>query len=154
MIKFRNSPAAPSSAAIEVLETRLGLRLPDDYRHFLLTFNGGRPTPGDFVDKRDASIAESFHVDWLYGMCEGDPDIDLERHIMTFKGRMPGNIIPIGSDSCGNQVCVSASGDDCGVVYFWEMEKEADPDEGETPSYDNLGWVADSFADFLRGFEE
>jgi uncharacterized protein (TIGR02996 family) len=37
-----------SSADLDWLEARFGLRLPDDYRAFLLNYNGGRPDPQYF----------------------------------------------------------------------------------------------------------
>lgn len=41
------------------LEKQLGVRLPDDYRAFMLEHNGGRPEPQGFAFRRDGATEES-----------------------------------------------------------------------------------------------
>ncbi|MBI2812410.1 MAG: hypothetical protein HYX67_16515, partial [Candidatus Melainabacteria bacterium] len=40
-------------------------------------------------------------------------------------------------------------------VYFWDHEREADPDQGQTPeTAGNVHLIADSFSEFLDGLFE
>jgi hypothetical protein len=106
------------------------------------------------MEREGRGYSES-SVEWLYGIQEGGEFFNsFELHYRGSRGRMPPNIIPIGSDPGGNQICISVSGPDQGHVYFWDHEKEADPDDNEEPGYDNLYFVAHSFSDFLNGLFE
>ena len=68
----------------------------------------------------------------------------------TFTDRMPKRLVPIASDSFGNQICIAVSGDDRGSIFFWDHEKEADEGEGESPeTIGNVTLIADSFSAFL-----
>jgi hypothetical protein len=40
------------------------------------------------------------------------------------------------------------AGEKCGQIYFWDHEAEMD--EGEPPTYDNLYLIADSIDDLLN----
>lgn len=126
-------------------ESLIKARLPEDYRSFLLTHNGGEPTPEVFF------INESQGDDILgkfYGLYKEPQYSSLSWCFETNRGRMPSNIIPIGTDPGGNQVCLSVSGSDYGAIYFWDHE-EVNNEEG--PNYDNLYLLAPNFTAFLNG---
>ncbi len=77
---------------------------------------------------------------------------DLRHHVNVFRDRVPANLLPIARDPGGNLICLSIAGSDRGKVYFWDHEEEAE--EGETPGYDNVYFVADSFDDLLHNLSE
>jgi cell wall assembly regulator SMI1 len=133
---------------IDQLEHAIGMRLPDDYKAFLLRYNGGVPTPAAFPIDRfennpygvvqvlfriDGKI-ESSNLDWNYGV---------------MNGRIQSNLFPVGCDGSGDLICVSLFGDDAGSVVFWDYY-------GETPepSYSNVYHIADSFSEFLTSLRE
>lgn len=64
---------------------------------------------------------------------------------------MPETLLPIGHDSLGNLICLGVVGDDAGTVYFWDHEAEADEDE--PPTWDNLSVIQPSFSAFLKSLE-
>jgi hypothetical protein len=140
-----NKPA--DAAALERWTKSLPGRLPADYLRFLQQSNGGKPQPNRCPDMRGEF---RFSVRTLLGIT-GSSDTDLGAHMERFRGRVPGNMIPIGYDDCGNLFVLSIAGKDAGCVYFWDHELEAD--EGEPPRTDKLTRVAVNFAAFLRGLK-
>ena len=132
-------------------EDSWGFRLPDDYRRFLLQFNGGRPHPRyfEFKDHEGGSSVHSF-----LGFNE-DYNRNLVKKLQMFKDRLPARFFPVAYDDGGNQICLSISGNDRGKVYFWDHELQADQTVGESPeNADNIMLVADSFEEFLNGLHE
>jgi hypothetical protein len=151
-MKFERSLPCLEEVKLREVEQLIGSPLPADYRAFLLTHNGGKPSLTGFRMEREGRGYSESSVAWLYGIQDGGEFFNsFELHYRGLRGRMPAHIIPIGSDPGGNQICISVAGPDLGRVYFWDHEKEADPDEDEEPGYDNLYFVANSFSDFLNG---
>ncbi|OJV94841.1 MAG: hypothetical protein BGO39_34035 [Chloroflexi bacterium 54-19] len=132
-----------SESDVREFESLIKSRLPEDYRAFLLAHNGGEPDPEVFF------INESQGDDILakfYGLYKEPKYSSLAWCFETYRGRMPSNIIPIGTDPGGNQVCLSIGGSDYGAIYFWDHEGI-----GETPPYENLYLLAPNFSAFLDG---
>jgi hypothetical protein len=136
-------PTQPTQEDLRLLEEELGARLPDDYRAFLIKFNGGRPEPNWFPMQGELGVGG---VDLFLGIRrpgEWDDLLTAKRRLLE---RMPPHMLPIAHAECGNLICLSLGGSDSGSVYYWDHELEAD--EGEEPTYANLSHVADSFATF------
>lgn len=148
MIRSGSNPYGPATPErVAAFEDRIGHALPDDYRRFLLTDNGGQPERPVFAVPPD-------HWDvlrYLPGLHDGPYYHNLEYPLRTYRdeGRMPPELIPIGSDPFGNWICLGVAGEPRGRVYFWEHEAEADEDE--PPTWDNLRRLADSFTEFVAG---
>jgi hypothetical protein len=128
-------------------ENEWGFRLPDEYRRFLLKYNGGRPEPFSFKFKgRDTGSRIAF----LFGI-GGEDYRDLLWTLDIFRGRLPSRFFPIANDDGGNLICISMSGEDSGKIFFWWHEWEADPGQGESPeTQDNVELIADSFGEFME----
>ena len=77
------------------------LKLPDDYRSFLLEHNGGRPNP-EIIDFIQYGRSQSDIVNYLGGIHNGEYWSRLEWHINSLKGRIPSGFIPIDDDPGGN----------------------------------------------------
>jgi cell wall assembly regulator SMI1 len=127
--------------ALEQCEKDLGVRMPDQFRSFLLKHNGGRPTPACF-DFRDSEGGST--IQWFHGISE-DYNKSLLRKSRMFHERIPQGLLPIASDDGGNQICISVRETDYGKIYLWDHE---DPDP------DNIIVVADTFDEFLAGLHE
>jgi hypothetical protein len=118
-------PLIPSDLA--EFESEVGAKLPDDYRAFLLKFNGGyfedkvrypylEPCPyGEF------GIIECFH-----GLNTGYDYADIRDDIKVLEDwNVPRNLLPIGDDIFGDPICLSITGVNRGRVFFWHREDEA-----------------------------
>lgn len=144
-----------ASEGLEAAEQALGVSLPDDYRAFLLKYNGGQVEPDGFAitwrpGQREAMVGAASMVSWLFAVYDGRHENLLRMNQVTFKGRLPPGTIAIGRDPGSNLLLLRTTGPRYGEVLYWLMETEARTEDGEPPSEDNVGFVADSFDDFLQ----
>ncbi|MCL6511720.1 MAG: SMI1/KNR4 family protein [Anaerolineae bacterium] len=127
------------------LEERLGFRLPEDYRAFLLQHNGGRPKPNVFsLTDTDLATTEDT-IAWFMCIKPGDVN-DLLETASALQGRIPNNLLPIAVDPFGNYICIAVLGPDKGRIYFWDHELES--------TVSNVYFLADSFDNLLHSLRE
>lgn len=151
---------------VEVFERLIGERLPDDYRTYLLTNNGAFPYKADFPEDRGVLI----WIDWQgkppkeYGggrlvevMCkllnDASNTSDLAYHVETFKDRIPDDTIAIGRNPGGSLFLLGIRGGNRGKVFFWDRRYETVQKAGDIPTYDNVGFAASNFDEFLNRLE-
>lgn len=89
------------------------IRLPDDYRSFLLDYNGAMPEGNIFR----YSNAELFNVRRFIPL---DELLSIKHRI----GDLLCEFLPVAYDSCGNYVCLDL--DAGGEVFFWDHEEPSD----------------------------
>jgi hypothetical protein len=153
-IRDANRYGSLSEERLAKLEARLKGRLPEDYRAFLLSHNGGRPTLCRFtfpVDgEEQASILEWFFA--VHDQPHEEPDEwdetggglppyfgqPLEEVWADLRSEKPkAGVLPIGRDPGENLVCLGYTGKRAGAVWWYDHETE---------SFTRL---ADSFTGFL-----
>jgi hypothetical protein len=124
MIPMTETYGVASNSDLEAFEKKLGVSLPQQYRDFLLTQNGGRPDLPEFkVPNWGDAVANTF-----YGVGVGGCD-DVEASLQSLDDVMPiDRVIPIGDDPFGNQICLGIRGEYFGKIYFW-VHDEMDEDE-------------------------
>ncbi|MFG6460925.1 SMI1/KNR4 family protein [Roseateles sp. DXS20W] len=142
-----------AEAGVQAAEQILGVRFPPDYRAFLLSLNGGRPQPEGFKIEWAPGQAcgedwRTTAMSWFYCITEERIGNLVRSNRVTFEGRLPRGTLTIGPDAFGNQLLLAFDGPYAGKVLLWIKDHEAS--DGETPGYDNVGFVADSFADFIQ----
>jgi hypothetical protein len=135
------------------LEAEIGALLPNDYRQFLLSCNGGYiggalwysgPTP----DGRSADVGVH-HVggrrDAYYYSLSWNRD--------CYGARIPRDLLWIMDDPFGNAICLGIRGDSYGRIYFWDHEHEPVEGnwDGEINTAQNVTLIASSFTDFVDG---
>jgi SMI1-KNR4 cell-wall len=141
-LEERREPA--TEQAVEEAERLLEVRIPDEYRRFLLEeSNGGTPEPCIFW--RDEWPRPG--VDGFLGVGL-DGDADLVHVYEQYRDRMPSWCLPF-ADSGGDWLCLSLREEDRGKVLFWFHEEEAD--EGEPATDRNLYVIEAGFDAFLNG---
>lgn len=147
-VTFSNGRGPLSTERLAQAERNIGVALPSGYREFMLEHNGGKPSRRDFVFANETGPYTDGSIRAFYAIDDTSTS-SLETKHRIFCGvtppRIPRDMIPIASDSFGNQICIGVTGDRCGYVYFWDHEKE---DEGE-PTYRNMHLIAASFVEFL-----
>jgi SMI1 / KNR4 family (SUKH-1) len=144
-------PPAPESDLL-AFEQALGCRIPEDYRVFLISCNGGYvggklwftgPTPTG--QKADAGV---HHI----GGFRPERHFSLVRARSRYAGRIPDDPLWIMDDPFGNAICLAIRGQHCGRVYFWDHENEPDEDwDGSIDGAGNLQLLALSFTAFVAG---
>jgi hypothetical protein len=139
----RRHPPATEEALAEA-ERQLEVRIPQQYRRFLLEeSNGGRPEESVFW----RGTWPNPGVERFLGVGR-EGDADLVRTYERYRDRMPSWCLPF-ADAGGDLLCLSLRTEDAGAVYFWFHEEEAD--EGEEATERNLYRITDSFDEFLAG---
>lgn len=133
-------PGSPIS--ISEFERRVGARLPNDYREFLLRWNGGTPSPNTVSVPDLADVL----VDRLYGVRDVRTNSDLEHELNSVSEMLPEGVIPIGHDPGGNLFLLCVKGDGAGQVWYWDscLWFESSSETGNTYV------VSNSFGEFLR----
>lgn len=148
---FRPVLAKCTEEDIRSFEIERGIRFPDDFRDFLLQWNGGSfleksPTRQvDFpVDPDDFGIFEDHQsIKFIAGVCPKPCFVslaDLQRGF-HFDERVPNQYVAVGLDSLSLHVCLCCAGADRGKVFCWDSFWDPDPEE-------TLHQVANSFEDF------
>ncbi len=145
MTTFTKSFPLVAENEIDQAATRLGIKLPADYRSFLLNQNGGKPSPNEF-QMQISSPNNKGILTRLFGICKDDR-YDLESVAKRYQGRVPKYLLAIGQDPGGNLICLAVSGVNANKIFFWEHEEEAE--EGEPPTEKNLTLIANNFASFV-----
>ncbi|MBC2180324.1 SMI1/KNR4 family protein [Listeria booriae] len=141
MVSIESSNKKATSAAIEDFEQRYNLKLAEDYKKFLLDFNGGYADPNVF--KISEEQGESA-LNTLYGLGIDDEYDELESVYESLDGIIPSDFISIADDSGGNQICLGVDDDYFGKVFVWIHDMEIEED------MDSMFLLADDFKLFLN----
>jgi len=135
---------------IETLEVQIGYKLPDDYKRFLLTTNGGAPV-NRAIDVKENGENSEWLVRYFFGLHDGEFWASLKKAIDTLEGRKPKQFIPIANDYGGNNFLLDLSEKNFGKVSFWNHESEV---EKGGNYYENIMPLFDSFSEFCSKLKE
>lgn len=145
-VKFEGGEKTPLPTREELVsfEARHGLKLPEDYRNFLLKVNGGMPSPslclwpdgGDFVAV-------------VYGFHHAEEWMRLEQAMTEFDVVASG-YLPVAISNGGNYFLLSLKEADAGSIHFWDHELE----DVDPVMFEELVQVAPSFSHFVNNLVE
>jgi hypothetical protein len=119
MIEIDDSGKPVTEKRLADLERELGVKLPAQYRQFLLKFNGGMPSP-DVVDIEGMNDSPT-DVQEFFGIDASDESSDLRWIKQEFSDRVPDRMIPVACDSGNNLFCLSLSGADSGAIIYMDL---------------------------------
>lgn len=132
----RGKPA--TEAQVRALEKRLGQRLPEDYRRFLKTINGGRRPGGGWTLHHKG---DEINVDRIQGLRHGQSILDrsynvaddVERALTTDDDPwLPPDSFPIAYSPANDPFVLRYRGKDKGSVWAWAINlvswKDGDPE--------------------------
>ncbi|XXT19203.1 SMI1/KNR4 family protein [Sorangium sp. So ce429] len=143
MTIIKNHGPSISDADISKLEQRLGAVLPEQYRQFLLEFNGGSPTP-DTVDV-EGLLGTSTDVQIFFGIGRSVESSDLDWNLTTLAERLEEGLLPIAADSGGNVFCLALRGRRRGNILYCDLQSVF----GDLEATPELFPVASNFDAFL-----
>jgi len=141
------------------LEKKLNLKIPSQYKKFLLEVNGGVPDKSiSYTKVSKETYDRSGNVETLYGQgysimvfysVNGALYDFFEDGYHIFSDRIPSGFIPIAMADGGDIVIMGTSGAHNGKVYGWSHDEEAEVDAQEY--FDNVFLIDETFNDFLDG---
>lgn len=137
-IKIKKNKKGCSASEVKQLEELFGYELPNDYKDFMIEYNGGEPNSNVFSipeEQNESGVNKFF----------SQKEIIKEKKILG--NRIGIGVIPIADAACGNIVCLSLINEKKGV-YFWDHELE--DEEENLPSWKNMFYLAESFKDFMN----
>jgi SMI1/KNR4 family protein len=103
---------------IESVENRLQINLPDDYKQFVLKYDGGYPNPNHFKVGEKEEIFNN-----LISLDENEYD-NIYEILEDLQDRIGDQLIPFAEDGFGNLLCFDYSADK--NIVFWDHEKNYD----------------------------
>ncbi len=147
-IRHANEHGPLSLSRLNDFETRTRLHLPEDYRQFLLEYNGGEPEPAFFWIQR---LVDGSRVHRFYGMFEGRLPPSLYAYAGPDRHGVPANLLPIGDDGVGNLICIGVAAPLYGAIFFLDHDtfywRHRDGHKGATK-------LSEAFSSFLYSLME
>ena len=136
-----------SDRDISTFEVELGMKLPDEYRDFLLDHNGG--CFADDLVWRGGEVG----VEYFYGLNTPESAGDIREMMQLLRcGPIVGDVkwipddtLPIACSQASGRVCLGMPDDIYGQVFHFGDEGESDP------SWRENNWIADGFDEFMDG---
>lgn len=144
MVENKNEFGVLQEIELNDFENGNNIKLPRDYRTFLLEFNGGSP-------KQNRNEHPDTIVTYILGMHNGDYYASLYKHIDMVKDRLPLSTFPFATDPFGNLFIMSLHPESHGHIYFWDHEGEPECQDGHY--IENCSFVAHSFTEFLKNLK-
>lgn len=116
MLRTKEGGPPISEAIVAELEQRHSFRLPNDYREFLLMWNGGRPER-DLVNVPGCSASPFARIHFFFGI--GDPveSCNIDWNIEWFGDRLGAGLLPIATTEFVDKFCMSL---ESGEIIFWD----------------------------------
>ena len=158
---------------IKKFEQLIDAKLPEDYKNFLLKYNGGHPTYNSYELIESLPDTNSDGINWFRPLGK-EYRMNLERDYNVFLNRIPYQMISIADAPCGNRICLGIKEPYYGKVYFWDHNFEAGAikdlyenfgieiamkntglsareiiNYGDEPTFKNVYLTANSFTDFI-----
>jgi cell wall assembly regulator SMI1 len=156
MTKFLETGKKITEKNIAKIEKKYNVSFPQEYKDFLLKYNGGECEPNGFVFNENSEDSDS-EVRSFFAIGGIDGDYDLEENINIYtieEKRLPNLYIPIAEDDLGNLVCISCNETDYGFIYFWDHENENESEDSVHNCMDNMFLLSKSFKTFANSLKE
>jgi hypothetical protein len=112
-------------ADVVAFERELGVRLPAEYRDFLLLRNGGRFEPFLAFPLPTEEYSDYFGLWNVYGLLRAstDPTTDLRVTLEVHEGRIPRHTLPIADDG-DNELLLDLGVERNGALFLWIRDDE------------------------------
>lgn len=124
-------------------EQHIGFSLPDDYKQFLIEYNGGTPQVRNSTFTVEA-LSEIIPLDVLYGLGI-DSEMDLQDWNDEYRSDLLSNSIVIGRDP-GTGMVVLINDAEIKGVFYWDQSLFFNQSNEE----ENVYKICDSFKEFIN----
>jgi len=131
---------ARDDVQLDAFELEAGLRLPDDYRAFLLETDRELGLGSYDLDGERLAIPEP------YAFASPDPIRDVATRRHALRGLVPSHLLAFARDEVGNLLCIGIKAPRPGGVYLVRV-----PRAHQTPNTPRF--LAPTFAEFLGSLE-
>jgi hypothetical protein len=128
---------------IDRIERELDVKLPEEYRSFLLRNNGGKPRPNFFAIQGHKTLLMG-RVDALFGIGRPAKESNVDWNYKNLIGQLPNYHFPIGTTTEEDMVTLSLGKLDAGRIYYW-IRAEYNV-SGDNEAY----FIAGNFSKFLE----
>lgn len=134
---------------IYIFEEKYKIHLPEDYKNFLLSTNGGKTVNRKFntndptkKGKINSSIVMFFPLS-----NQNDMNLEDKYREFTLEAVVPSRFLPIGNDPVGNLICLSMNGNDKNSVYHCDLDYL---DEDKELKDDCIRLISSGFKEFIE----
>ena len=108
----------PTEQQVVELEGRIGVTFPDDYRAYLLTYNGGYFCEPDIVSPMGECPVEGLRLMHGIGAAHVEAELGKARDLALFDDNKPPQVVPIGRSDMGSLVLLVAHPEERGSILF------------------------------------
>ena len=141
-----------TAAQIDAASKRLPRPIPPPFRSFLVSHNGGHPTPSGFTIPGRTGSMKWADVRSFLGIGVPEETEELGYVLKTFEGRIPDGFFPVARDAGGNLILVGTSGDREGAVFFSDQEEQEE--DGQRVVVTDARELASSLDEFVKGLSD
>ncbi len=133
---------------IEDFENKYGILLPDDYKQFLLSKNGGKTEQRRFKTNDTTKKGVITSSVSMFFPLSIENEINLEEKLRSYNLMqvVPSNFLPIGIDPAGSLICLSIDGKERGSVYHCDMDYFEEDNELRE---EYIRLISKSFSEFV-----
>ncbi|MCM3225740.1 SMI1/KNR4 family protein [Terribacillus saccharophilus] len=139
MTSMRNTNDPITLEDISRFEQKYILTLSNQYKDFLLKYNGGYPQESSF--KISEEEGESL-VNKFYGI--GDMKGNLAKVYDIIEDEIPEGFLSIANDPSGKEILLGVNQEFNGKIYLWMHDIEPEDE------MDNMFILADDFSEFIN----
>ncbi len=109
----------PTEQQLADLEQRIGIRFAEDYREFILKFNGGYFKCPEITPVGEGCPPATLDIMFGIGASHHSAELAVPGDLSIFDDNDPPKIVPIGSTGMGGLIILdTAPGEGNGEVYF------------------------------------
>jgi len=109
----------PSEAQLAELEKRIGVKFPEDYRRFVLEFNGGYFNEPEITPVGEGCPLDTLEILFGIGASHEEAELATDSDLVLFDDNDPPKILPIGRTGMAGLIILdTAPGEGQGAIFL------------------------------------
>lgn len=139
-----NNFGKSSTEQLQEIEKALDIKLPEDYKRFLLKYNGGIVEKDEFNSIKIPDLSENIVIDVLFGNVD-EKNANILFWNEELKEDLFENALIIGDDILQGMIVLICSGNSKGI-YYWDDAYNFESSNDDS----NMYLIADDFTNFMK----